>query len=52
VFYLDHPSGKQTITHEIPQGFKIKEKVDTLYWKGVSLEQAEFEEKQIPFDMS
>jgi hypothetical protein len=48
------PSGKQTITitHEIPQGFKIKEKVDTLDWKGVSLEQAEFEEKQTPFDIS
>jgi hypothetical protein len=60
-FYLDQkacqwenftPSGKQTIstTHKIPQGFKIK--VDTLDWKGVSLEQAEIEEKQTPFDMS
>lgn len=48
------PSGKQTITitHEIPQGFKIKEKVDISDWKGVSLEQAEFEEKQTPFEMS
>jgi hypothetical protein len=48
------PSGKQTITitHEIPQGFKIKERVDNLDWKGVSLDQAEFEEKQTPFEMS
>jgi hypothetical protein len=45
-------SGKQTITitHEIPQGFKIKERVDNS--KGVSLDQVEFEEKQTPFEMS
>jgi hypothetical protein len=45
------PSGKQTITitYDIPQGFKKFEDSD---WKGVAFQQAEFEEKQIPFDMS
>jgi hypothetical protein len=48
------PSGKQTITltHDIPQGFKILEKFEDGYWKGVTLQQAEFEEKQTPFQMS
>jgi hypothetical protein len=40
-----------TITHKIPQGFKIKERVDNSD-KGVSLDQVEFEEKQTPFEMS
>jgi hypothetical protein len=41
-----------TITHEIPQGFKIKKRVDNSDWKGISLDQVEFEEKQILFEMS
>jgi hypothetical protein len=47
-------SGKQTITltYDIPQGFKIPEKFEDGDWKGVTLQQAEFEEKQTPFQMS
>jgi hypothetical protein len=41
-----------TITHDVPQGFKILEKFEDSDWKEVALQQAEFEEKQIPFDMS
>jgi hypothetical protein len=48
------PSGKQTITitHDIPSGFTVLEKFEDSDWKGVAFQQAEFEKKQIPFDMS
>jgi hypothetical protein len=46
--------GKQTITltHDIPQGFKILEKFEDGDWKGITLQQAEFEEKQTPVQIS
>jgi hypothetical protein len=34
------------------KAFKILEKFEDGDWKGVTLQQAEFEEKQTPFQMS